>query len=187
MKTLKNFTLISLLLATCIPTETKPMGAHIAPSGLELISALIIIPAICFSVIYFPYKFLTRHSSVEKFVEFQEDIESYTITLKIRQRRKILCELQFTGSDYQKVVREALTYAQSQQSPRAPKRTFKERFTQPAPVAKVATFSQRIKLFDDETVYNLATSTIRLVTPTKLAETTQWKRLEKKLTQRFRV
>ena len=187
MKSIKNFALVGLLLASCIPTETKPMGAHMAPSGLELMGALIIIPVICFSIIYFPYKFLTRHSSVDTFVEFQEDIESYTITLKIRQRRKLISERLFTGSDYQAIVHEALTYAQSQQSPRAAKRTFKERFIQPAPVVKVASFSQSIKLFDDETIYNLATEKIRLVTPTKPAEITQWKRLEKTLTKRFRV
>ena len=183
MKLIKNFALVGLLLAACIPTETKPYG----PSAFEiLIVPVLAVPVFCFSCIYFPYKFLTRHSCAEKFVEYQEDIETYTIKVKIKQRRKVLFEKVFEGPDYQSVIHDALAYAQSHQAPSGVSQ-WKEHFLKSKQTTKVALFAPCIKLVDNKKIYGFSTSTIRLITPTKSAETAQWKKLEKALVKRFRV
>ncbi len=109
MKFLKNFTLISLLLAASVPTETKPSLIAL------FITALVAIPA---AAIYIPYALLTRHSYAENFVTKQEDIESYSIAVETTKNKEKIENI-FSGSDYSAVIDDVLTWVEDNQTPRS--------------------------------------------------------------------
>ena len=104
MKILKNFTLIGLLLAGGTPTETKPIASIIIYTGTVFLA----------TVLYIPYVLFTRHSSARNFVEKQEDIEFYSVTLETKTRtRKTISTEAFSCSDYQTVINNAVRHAQA--------------------------------------------------------------------------
>lgn len=116
MKILKNFTLISLLLATCIPTETRPFPAPSLPVLVFGVTQWIVGGAIYFTALgYIPYLFLTRHEAAQNFVKHQDDISSYSIALEARNNGNISLITCFTGTDYKKVITDALTYLQTEE------------------------------------------------------------------------
>lgn len=61
--------------------------------------------------------FTHRYASVQDFVEYQQDIESYAVIVKIKRHVKTIKGKLFSGPDYHKVMTDALTYAHKEQAP----------------------------------------------------------------------
>ena len=143
MKFLKNLTLISLLLAACIPTETQTViGAFFLlssySSGIEphKLAAIIVAPVILF---YVPYIFFKRHKKVKHFVKKQKDIESYSIAIKLNQQKSNqLLEQSFTETDSKIVIKKALDWTKAHKF-----------------YGLEVTFKPSIKLLNDEKIYPL--------------------------------
>ncbi len=119
MKFLKNFTLISLLLAACIPTETRPFPS--LPVFVFSLASYIAYSAIGYTTVgYIPFLLLSRHDIARNFVKHQDDISSYSIAIDLRKKEEMSPICCFTGSDYKKVINDTLTYLQT--NPTFPKK-----------------------------------------------------------------
>lgn len=72
---------------------------------------------ISISMASLPYPFNTWHANAKTYVQKQEEIQSYSLTVKIKHRAKTLKEQSFTAFDYKKIIDKALLYAQKEQRP----------------------------------------------------------------------
>jgi hypothetical protein len=169
MKFLKNFTLISLLLTACIPAETKPYSLSYSYSlrsyGIALVTAVPL------ALVFIPYVFFTRHNAAENFVKKQEDIESYSITIKTKQpHTTTLREESFTEPDYKTVINKALDWAK----------------THTTSHSKID-FIPSLKLIADEKTYTLSSVNKCSLAGYSTKKTAHWKLLKRKLTARFKL
>ncbi len=182
MKFLKKFTLIGLLLATCIPAETQTtqtvsifcMGGPVSHPNAWLlfnshtIAAIIVAPLALF---YVPYVLFTRHNTVENFVKKQEDIQSYSMTIKLDQpNSKQPLKQSFTETDYKTVIKKSLEWAKAHHTP-----SFK------------AIFKPSIKLKEDEKNYTLRSVKRSTIPGYSTKNPAFWKNLKKLLTARFEL
>ena len=68
------------------------------------------------SIASLPYPFNTWHANAKTYVQRQEDIQSYHLTVKIKRRANTIKEQSFTAFDYKTVIARALRYAQREQT-----------------------------------------------------------------------
>ncbi len=185
MKFLKNLTLISLLLAACIPTETQtaPQVHSVWSMGnptphpyswllfnTHTIAAIIVAPVVLF---YVPYVFFTRHKKVENFVKKQKDIESYSIAIKLNQpKSNQLLEQSFTETDYKIVINKALDWTKAHTFP-----------------GLRATFKPSIKLLHSEKIYPLRSVKRGIASgySPKNKKTAFWEKSKRILIKRFEL
>ncbi len=167
MKFLKNFTLISLLLVASVPTETKPFSFSYSLNSYG-VAAVIAVPL---TLVLIPYIFFTRHAAAENFVEKQEDIEFYSITVKTRQpNTKILIEQSFTEPDYKTVINKSLDWAKAYATP-----------------SITTIFIPSLKLIADEKTYTFSPIKKCKVPGYSMKKSAHWKPLKRKLTAHFKL
>ncbi len=133
MKTLKNFALVSLLLATCIPAKTKASSVPFLdnvvtgaievvkhrPSGAFTFTALttpITLPLLIFTSIFSAIKiirtFCSRHDYARNFISSPKKIATYCITTQAIHknrntlRSKIIARKTFEGKDFYMLIKE---------------------------------------------------------------------------------
>jgi hypothetical protein len=106
------------------------------------------IPFIPAATLSIPFLAFSYHSSAKNFVEQPEDIESYSVTVKVRRLCKTIKEQSFTNPDPKLVIAQAIQYAQQEQT--ADSKVF---------------FEPTIKLVDFEKIYSL-----RRVTKAKVSK-----------------
>ncbi len=112
--------------------------------------------------------FFTNYSSAHKFVDRQEDIASYSITVKIKRHVKTIKEQTFIGPDYQTVMNDALLYAHAEQT-----------------TGLRTVFKPSITLVDDEQVYPLR-NIVKKTLPKKQTHLARyWRRLANSLSNSF--
>ena len=182
MKFLKNFTFIGLLLGTCVPTETRPTNFPRALLPLVIWSshqktwiiqpnafaAMIVAPLALF---FIPYVLFTRHNAIENFVKKQEDIESYSMTIKLNQpKSNQLLEQSFTDADYKTVIKKSLDWTKAHNFSRLR-----------------ATFKPSIKLLHDEKIYPLRSVKRSTVAGYSTQGPVFWKKSKRILTERFEL
>jgi|GEM_PF-5016376 len=176
MKFLKNFAFISLLLTACIPTETHPahpghytmfwtksyfLNNHVA-------AAIIAAPLMLF---YVPYVLFTRHNAIENFVKKQEDIESYSIAIKVNQPNSDQAlEQFFTETDYKIVIKKALDWAKAHRFP-----------------GLRVTFKPSIKLLNNEKMYPLRPVKRGTFPGYSTKKAAFWAKSKQMLTKRFEL
>ena len=181
MKFLKNFALISLLVLACAPIKTQTtqavsifsMGPTIHPNqwllfNAHTLAAIIVAPIALF---YVPYVLFTRHNAAENFVKKQEDIESYSIAIKLNQpKSKQPLKQSFTETDYKTVIKKSLDWAKAHKT-----RGFR------------AIFKPSIKLLKDEKFYTLRSVKKSAIPGYSSKNPAFWKNLNKHLTARFEL
>ncbi len=74
-------------------------------------------PCTGISMASLPYPFNTWHANAKTYVKRQEDIQSYSLTVKIKRRTKTIKEQSFTAFNYKKIIDKAVRYAQKEQTP----------------------------------------------------------------------
>ena len=160
--------LIDRLRIPRIKTYASPIRYVVAGGALLLLSELLgffsLIPA---AIISIPL-FLKHPSSAHKFVDRQEDIASYSVTVKIKRHVKTIKEHTFVGSDYQTVMDDALLYAHAEQT--AGLRTV---------------FKPSITLVDDEQIYPLRNIVKKILPKNSSHLARYWRGLARSLSDRF--
>jgi hypothetical protein len=173
MKFLKNFTLISLLLIGGIPTETKP--APSMPVFVFSATSIIVGGAVFYTALgYIPYLLLSRHDAAKNFVKHQDDISSYSIAIESRKKGETSLIQYITGSNYQQVISDTLTYLQTEPS-------FPEKFAS----AEKLFITPYITLYDEKTTQKLLR--ISIVSPKNRGRTLDYKKIKKTLIARFKI
>ncbi len=172
MKFLKNLTLISLLLAACIPTETTAPSLPIFVFG---VTSIVVSGAIGFTALgYIPFLWLSRHDDARNFVKHQDDISSYSIAIESRKKEETLLVHCFTASTYQQVINDALIYLQTDPS-------FPKKFTK----AERLFITPCITLADEKKTQELLSISIQ---SSKYSTCTlDYKRLKASLIYRFKI
>jgi hypothetical protein len=133
----------------------------------EFLGLLTLIPAAIIGIPLF-LKQQFHYSSAQHFVNRQEDIESYSVTVKIKRHVKTIKEQAFSGPDYQTVMNDALLYAYAEQT-----------------TGLRTVFKPSITLVDDEQVYPLR-NIVKKTLPKKPSHIARyWRRLASSLTDRF--
>ena len=182
MKFLKNFTLVSLLLMTCIPTKTRPCEVPFVFS----VTSIIVGGAVggC-ALLYIPYLLLSRHDAAQNFVKYQDDISSYLIAIEVRNNGNMSLIKSFTGSDYKKVIADTLAYLQTE-----------EFLSKKLTKTEKLCLTPCITLADEETMHTLRTiliadhkkmSTSHKVTITTPNNRCDYKKIEKSLMYQFKI
>ena len=173
MKFLKKFALISLLLAACIPTKTRPVFS--LPGLVFGATSIIVSGAVGFTALgYIPFLWLSRHDNARNFVKHQDAISSYSITIDLRKKGEISPLCCFTGSDYKKVINDTLTYLQTE--PTFPKKLA---------AAEKLSITTCITLTNEKTTQEL----LRISIPDSRnsARALDYKRIESTLIDRFKI
>ncbi len=117
-----------------------------------------------------PYPFNTWHANAKTYAQQQEDIQSYSLTVKIKRRTKTIKEQNFTAFDYKKVIAKAVRFAQKEQT-----------------AGLKAIFKPSIRLVKSWDIYPLGNVVQKTVpiNPTEKAD--YWKQVEETLTDSFYV
>jgi hypothetical protein len=117
-----------------------------------------------------PYPFNTWHANAKTYVKKQEDIQSYSLTVKIKHRAKTIKEQNFTAFDYKKIIDKALRYAKKEQT-----------------AGLKAIFKPSIRLVKSWDIYPLG-NVVQPPLPTDPAERADyWKQVEQTVTDSFYV
>ena len=177
MKFLKNFTLISLLLAACISSANQP-ALYPYTYTLHWTTALFFNKHACAAILaaplalfYVPYVLFTRHNAVKNFIKKQDDIESYSIAIKLNQpKSKQPLEQSFTETDYKTVIKKSLEWAKAHKTQ-----------------GVTAIFKPSIKLLKDEKIYALRSVKRGTIPGYSSKNPAFWKNLNKHLTARFEL
>lgn len=86
------------------------------PLLLFIFFAIQPLTAVSISLASLPYPFNTWHANAKTYVQRQEEIQSYQLTVKIKRRATTIKEQSFTSFDYKTVIAKALRYAQKEQT-----------------------------------------------------------------------
>ncbi len=173
VKFLKNLTLFSLLLATCIPTETRP--APSLPVFVFGVTSAFVYSAITYTALgYIPFLLLSRHNDARNFIKHQDDISSYSIAIESRKKGETSFIHYVTAFTYRQVITDALTYLQT--NPSFPEKLAKtERLF----------ITPYITLVDEKTTQKLLR--ISIPSPKNSARILDYKKLKKTLIHRFKI
>lgn len=127
-------------------------------------------PCAALSFASLPYPLNTWHANAKTYVQAQEEIQSYSLTVKIKRRTKTVKEQSFTAFDYKKVIAKAVRYAQ------------KEQIT-----GLKSIFKPSIRLVKSWDMYPLG-NVVQKTVPTNPAERANyWKQVEETITDSFYV
>ena len=127
-------------------------------------------PCAGISMASLPYPFNTWHANAKTYVQRQEEIQSYHLTVKIKHRAKTVTEQSFTAFDYKTVITKALRYAQKEQT-----------------AGLKTIFKPSIRLVKSWDMYPLG-NVVQKPLPTDPAERAKyWKQVEQTVTDSFYV
>ncbi len=117
-----------------------------------------------------PYPFNTWHANAKTYVQAQEEIQSYSLTVKIKRRAKTVKEQSFTAFDYKKVIVKALRYVQKEQTP-----------------GQKTVFKPSIRLIKSWDIYPLGNVVQKALPLSPAEQADYWKEVEQTLTDSFYV
>jgi hypothetical protein len=147
------------------PLPYVALGTTLTLSGF--LGFFTLIPAAIIGIpLFLQQKF--HYSSAQNFVNRQEDIASYSITVKIKRHVKTIKEQTFTGTDYQTVMDDALLYAHNEQ------------------IAGLrSVFKPTITLVDEGETYPLRKIVKKTLPKNATQQAHYWRRLAHALAKRF--
>jgi len=125
---------------------------------------------IAISMASLPYPLNTWHANAKTYAQRQEDIQSYSLTVKIKRRTKTIKEQNFTAFDYKKVIAKAVRYAQKEQT-----------------AGLKAIFKPSIRLVKSWDIYPLGNVVQKAVPLNPSERSSYWKEVEQTLTDSFYV
>lgn len=123
-----------------------------------------------FSIATLPYPFNTWHANAKTYVQQQEEIQSYHLTVKIKQRTKTIKEQSFTAFDYKKVIAKAVHYAQKEQA-----------------IGLKVIFKPSIRLVKSWDMYPLGNVVATSLPASPAEQSAYWQQVEKTITNSFYV
>ncbi len=145
------------------------MKSNIPALFLVLFTAL---PSTMVSISFasLPHPFNSWHANAKTYVKRQEDIQSYSLTVKIKRRTKTVKEQSFTAFDYKKVIAKALVYAQKEQT-----------------AGLKVVFKPSIRLVNNWDMYPLGNVIQKKVPINPEKRSDYWKQVEETITRSFYV
>lgn len=132
------------------------------------VSVLIGVPFIPVATLSIPFLALSYHASAKNFVEKPEDIDLYSLTLKIRSQCKTVHQQHFINPDPLTVITQAVKYAKN--TPNLYDRIF---------------FEPHIQLINSEKTYDLRRITKAKLPNNPLSQEMYWHKLEDALANRL--
>ena len=114
MKSLQSCLALFGLFSLFTPTTTKPY--YVTTVETRRYVEPEISPELWLaSLITVVFAFWISEKLAPKYVEAQDDIETYSITVKVKHRFKTVAQATFTASDYDDVIEDAIAFAQKEQ------------------------------------------------------------------------
>ena len=114
MKSVKSCLVLAGLFALFMPTTTRPY--YVTTVETRRYVEPEISPEVWLaSLITVVFAFWISEKLAPKYVEAQDDIETYSVTVKVKQRFKTVAQATFTASDYDDVIEDAIAFAQKEQ------------------------------------------------------------------------
>ena len=114
MKSVKSCLVLAGLFALFMPTTTRPY--YVTTVETRRYVEPEISPEVWLaSLITVVFAFWISEKLAPKYVEAQDDIETYSITVKVKHRFKTVAAATFTASDYDDVIEDAIAFAQKEQ------------------------------------------------------------------------
>jgi hypothetical protein len=114
MKSVKSCLALFGLLALFTPTTTRPY--YVTTVETRRYVEPEISPEVWLaSLVTLVFAFWVSEKLAPKYVEAQEEIEAYSVTVKIKHRFKTISEATFTSADYDDVIEKAIDFAQREQ------------------------------------------------------------------------
>lgn len=114
MKSLAPYKLVLVLYALSVPSTLKPYYVTTVETR-RYVEPEISPEAWLITLFTIPFVYWLSEKLAPQYVESQEEIESYTVTVKIKKHLKTIEEETFTASDYDDVIERAIEFAQKEQ------------------------------------------------------------------------
>ncbi len=115
MKSLQSHIKLLGLFALFVPSTTRPRAYYVTTETRHYVEPEISPEAWLITLITIPFVYWLSEKLAPKYVETQDDIETYSVTVKIKQRSKTVAAATFTASDYDDVIEDAIAFAQKEQ------------------------------------------------------------------------
>ena len=114
MKSIKSCLVLLGFFALFVPTTTKPYY-YVTTETRRYVEPEISPEVWLASLITLVFAFWISEKLAPQYVETQEEIEAYSVTVKIKHRFKTVEEETFTSTDYDDVIEKAVDFAQKEQ------------------------------------------------------------------------
>ena len=116
MKSVKSCLALLGIFALCTPTTTKPRTYSVTTTRHYVEPEIEISPeAWLISLFTVVFAFWLSEKLAPQYVEAQEDIEAYSVNVKIKKHFKTITEATFTSADYDDVIEKEIDFAQKEQ------------------------------------------------------------------------
>ncbi len=115
MKSVKSCIALLALFALCAPTKSKPRSYYVTTETRHYVEPEVSPEVWLASLITLVFAFWISEKLAPKYVESQDEIETYSVTVKVKHRFKTVAEATFTASDYDDVIERAISFAQQEQ------------------------------------------------------------------------
>lgn len=114
MKSVKSYLALLGLFTLFTPSTTKPY--YVTTVETRRYVEPEISPEVWLaSLVTLVFAFWISEKLAPKYVEAQDDIETYSVTVKVKHRFKTVAQATFTASDYDDVIEDAIAFAQKEQ------------------------------------------------------------------------
>ena len=115
MKSVKSYFALLGLFILFTPTPTRPRTYYTTVETRRYVEPEISPEVWLASLITVVFAFWISEKLAPKYVETQDEIETYSVTVKVRHRFKTVAAATFTASDYDDVIEDAIAFAQKEQ------------------------------------------------------------------------
>ncbi len=115
MKSVKSCVALFTLFALFTPTKSKPRSYYVTTETRHYVEPEISPEVWLASLIVTFFALFISEKLAPKYVETQDEIEAYSLTVKIKKHSKTVAEATFTSADYDDVIEHAIAFAQKEQ------------------------------------------------------------------------
>jgi hypothetical protein len=115
MKSVKSGLALLGLFILCTPTKSRPRSYYVTTETRHYIEPEISPEAWLISLFTVVFAFWLSEKLAPQYVETQDQIEAYSVTVKIKHRFKTVREGTFTAADYDNAIDLAIDFAQREQ------------------------------------------------------------------------
>ncbi len=115
MKSVKSCIALLGLFALCAPTTSKPRSYYVTTETRHYVEPEFSPEVFLASLATVLFFFWVSEKLAPKYVETQEEIEAYSVTIKIKKHFKTVTEATFTGADYDEIIERSIDFAQKEQ------------------------------------------------------------------------
>jgi len=115
MKSARSSLALLGFFALCAPTKSNTRSYYVTTETRHYVEPEISPEAWFISLFTVVFAFWLSEKLAPQYVEAQEEIEAYSVTVKVRKHFKTVSEATFTSADYDDVIEKAIDFAQKEQ------------------------------------------------------------------------